>query len=522
MRSKKRFLTIFAAFVFSALIMLCSCSLVVINDGSGEDVSRESGAESIDTGDEDAPKDTEAADTTEKKEELKVSETEADKAKKRVEALMDFDFKKQSFIIATTSNMTFAVDGDSYYDRVLLMRDSMVEEKYNVDIITIYSDAGRISTDLRNAALSDDYFADMISVPAYRIGALASEGLIMNLRSLPFYSVSSQYSDSTVSAAGNGVYADVGAASADFSKIYGVFFNRDIAEKLGFNLDKMVSDGEWTWDSLDRISRRATEELGIIGQGSAAMGNEYTDVVLRSADIRLVDNTLGKPPVISFDSERLESVVEKMCALIYGNPSAYKPQKTATEADFYQLFASGQLLFAIAPLSEMWTFSTLPVSFGILPIPKYEESQSRYFSFTAATANLLAVPSENNKPEMTGVILGALNTASYKLLAEEYTTNCLYNYFRDAKALRSMDAVLDSISFDFSYIYASGTKHLADATYGAVRKARTSANDYATNIINSRLSEANAELARLFGEKTVVDPPASESEDIAEDLYETE
>lgn len=486
-------------------LVLSSCGLIVIGGEkaeTGETLPFDQ-PEGVDTGDAQSG---ETESTPNRGPEA--PETAADRAKKRVGALADLNFSGQSFIVATTSNMTFATDGDNYYDRVLLLRDSIVEEKYNIDIITVFADEGRIETDLRNAALSGDYYADLLSVSEYKIGRLASEGLIMNLRSLPFYSTAQSYSRfSGEAAAGNAIYADIGAASGDFSKIWAVFFNREIAEGLGYDLDLMVKDGEWTWDSFDRISRKAADQLGIVGQGSAMMGNEYTDIVFRSGGERLVDNTLGKVPEISFNSEGIESLVHLSCNLIYGNPAAYKTASGATEDDFFSLFGSGQLLFAMAPLSCMSELSVLDVEWGVLPIPKVSEEQEHYYAYTEGTANVLAVPSENNKFDMTGIIIGALNTASYELLAEEYKTSCLYNYFRSIKAMRSMDAVLGSMTFDFSLLYSSGADLLANATYGAVREARTSVSDYATGLINKRKEAANEQLRRLFGEKTFDEDP---------------
>ena len=499
------------------LLALClvfsSCGLITVGGNEDETKAHETAEAPKNTETDDAPVSASEKSSDSENEAYDEPESAADRAKARVDALASFDFKDQSFIIATTSEMTFATEGDSYYDRVLLLRDSIVEEKYNVDIITISAEEGKIEAELRNAALADEYYADLISVPEYRIGILAAKGLITNLRSLPFYSTSNSYSKySEEGAAGSAIYADIGAASCDFSKIYAVFFNRFAAESLGYDLDSMVSDGEWTWDTFDRIARKANEQFGMVGQGTAAMGNEYTDIVFRSANIKLVDNTLGQTPVISFDSPKLEAVIEQACALIYGNPSSYKPAAGASEDDFFSLFSSGQLLFAMAPLSRMYEFSKCNIEWGVLPIPKADESGEAYYAYTEASANVLAVPSENNKFEMTGVLIGALNTASYELLAEEYKINCLYNYFRNVKAMRSMDAVLDSITFDFTYLYSSGADMLANATHGAVREARTSTSDYATDLINSRKDAANAQLEDLFGSKASPEEPLPERE----------
>lgn len=488
---------IIIAALLALSISLSSCGFIVFPENETETKAQETlKPEDNDENVTEEPTETVATLPQDSQPEDKIS----DRAKERVEALSDFNFKDQSFIIATTSEMTFAADGDSYYDRVLLLRDSIVEDKFNVDIITVATDYVKLETELKTAALAEEYYADLISVPGYKIGTLAVNGLIKNLRSLPFYTPSSSYSrNSGAGIAGNAIFADIGAASCDFSKLYAVFFNRNAAESLGFDLDIMVEDGEWTWDTFDRIARLANEKFGMIGHGTFAMGDEYTDIILRSANMKLVDNPLGETPVISFDSQKLESLVELTCSLIYGNPSAYKPNENSSNSDFYSLFISGQLLFALAPLRYMDEFSKCAIEWGVLPIPKADESQKEYYSYTEGTANVLAVPSENNKSEMTGVLINALNTASYELLTEEYKTNCLYNYFGNIKPMKSMDKLLGSMTFCFSYLYSSGADHLADATYGAVRQARTSTADYATDLINARKDTANRQLEKLFG-----------------------
>ncbi len=487
--------------LLAVVFVLSSCGLVIINDdglNSSETTVIDDSAGTPES-DTEPSKSSEPA-TEDVSGDVTHPENAGDRAKKRVSALSAGDFSGQSFIIATTSKMTFATDGESYYERVLLLRDSIVEEKYNIDIINVYIEDRLIEQELVNSSLAEDYYADLISVPEFRVGGLAAKGIIMNLRTLPFYGTVQSYSkNSSAAYAGNSIYADIGAASTDFSKIYAVFFNRSVAESLGHDIDSMIKDNEWTWESFDKLARKANENLGIVGQGSFAMGDEYTDVVFRSANISLVDNALGKSPTVSFDSERLEVAVEQACALVYGNPSVYKPAAGATALDLYSLFGSGKLLFAVAPLSAMSELANYPIDWGVAPIPKMDEKQDGYYAYTEASASVLAVPSENNKLEMTGLIIGALNTASYELLSEEYKTHCLYNYFRSIKAMRSMDEVLGSITFDFTYLYSSGADLLASATHGAVREARKSTVDYATDLINDRKEKADAQLSELFG-----------------------
>ena len=508
-------------------LSLSSCGFIIVSDGNGKQPEITTAPDTVDAPISGDHQDESTADTS-GTENISEPEKASDRAKKRVDVLQNGDFSGQSFIIATTSKMTFAPEAESYYDMALLLRDSMVEEKYNIEIISVFADDRLIEQELVNSSLAEDYYADLVSVPEYRVGGLAARGVIMNLRNLPFYGTVESYSDNSSAAyAGNAIYADIGAASTDFSKIYAVFFNRSIAEGLGHDIDRMVKDNEWTWESFDKISRMANEKLGIIGQGSYAMDDEYTDVVFRSANISLVDNALGKDPTISFDSVSLEMAVEQACALIYGNPAAYKPAPSAEKNDIYKLFGEGKILFAVAPLSAVSELASCNLDWGIAPIPKMNEEQDRYYAYTEASAAVLAVPSENNKLDVTGLVIGALNTASYELLSEEYKTHCLYNYLPNIKAMSLMDEILQSITFDFTYLYSSGADLLASATHGAVREARKSTSDYATDLINARKEAADAQLGELFGEISFPEdeypvPPETEELPETEDVPDTE
>lgn len=474
-------------------LLLSSCSFVIVHEGSYRDPGR------VDTGDSETVTTAAetAADEPDDGDGDKVTKlSTAEKAKKRLSELAEYDCGGANFIIATASNMTFATDGEDYYDRALLLRDSMIEERYGVDIVTIYVDEGKMASEMRNARLSGDIFADAVSVSEYRVGGLAAEGLIRNLRSLPFWSASASRSSYALeAAAGNAIYADLGAASSDFDKVYAVFYNREIEAKLGIDLVSIVRDGEWTWDEYEKYAMLATSTLGVSGQGSVRGGDEYTDVLFCSEGLSLIDNTLGKTPRISFNSEALEYAVERVCELVYGNPSYYKG------GNFFTDLGEGNLFMGVAPLGNMADVAAECRDFGILPIPKMTIDQEDHFAYTEASAAVLCVTAENNKYEMTGHIINALNTASYEYLAEEYKNHCFYNYFSSEAPLAVFDIITGSMTFDFSYIYSSAVNGLREATFGAVREARTSVSDTATKLISLRMDAVNDRLEELYGSK---------------------
>ena len=128
--------------IISAILVialtLSSCGLIVIGNDEGsrnpQVTETVDSAKSPEGGDLTNNAETDSAGDTAS------PETASDRAKKRVAALQSDNFSGQSFIIASSSQMTFATDVESYYDRALLLRDSIVEEKYNIDIISVYAD----------------------------------------------------------------------------------------------------------------------------------------------------------------------------------------------------------------------------------------------------------------------------------------------------------------------------------------------------------------------------------------------
>lgn len=488
--SEIRFSAALSALLLAVVLLFSSCSFVIVREGSYRDPGMTGETEqttetTVETGDDVDP---------DEKDDGETKLGSAERAKARLGELAEYDCGGANFIIATASNMTFATDGEDYYDRALLLRDAMVEERYGVNIVTIFTSEGSIATEMKNARLSGDVFADAVSVPEYRVGALASEGLIRNLRSLPFWNANASRSSYALeAAAGNAVYADLGAASSDFEKVYAVFYNREVEAALGIDLAQVALDGEWTWDEYEKYALLASSKLGAYGQGSINGGDEYTDAVFWSAGITLIDNRVGKTPRISFDSETLELAVERVCELVYGNASYYKG------SDFFGDLGTGDLFMGIAPLGRISEVAAECRDFGILPIPKFDIDADGYCGYTEASAAVLCVTAENNKYEMTGHILNALNTASYEYLAEEYKKHCFYNYFGSEAPLATFDLVTGSMMYDFSFIYSSGVDGLREATFGAVREARRSVSDTATKLISMRMDEVNDRLEELFG-----------------------
>jgi len=93
--------------------------------------------------------------------------------------------------------------------------------------------------------------------------------------------------------------------------------------------------------------------------------------------------------------------------------------------------------------------------YGIVPYPLYDESQENYITYNFGTAFMSILLSAPD-PEMSAVILEALNAENYKSVAPAYLDVALKGkYSRDDNTAEMLDLILDTTRFDFAFVNES-------------------------------------------------------------------
>ncbi|MCR5783843.1 MAG: hypothetical protein K6G90_14045 [Clostridia bacterium] len=97
--------------------------------------------------------------------------------------------------------------------------------------------------------------------------------------------------------------------------------------------------------------------------------------------------------------------------------------------------------------------------FGILPEPKYDDSQDHYSTYAFPFYPLLSVPVsvKGDKLSMTGFIIEALAAESYKTLTPAFYEKALSaKYVRDEYSFEMLNIILRSRIYDPLYFYNWG------------------------------------------------------------------
>lgn len=454
----------------AALISLESCGFIVINNPKTDETSAMVTS---------AP-DTSAADTTSSG--VSSDATTSEPADPRADAdekltsLHKKSFAGAGFIIASADGgKTIPTDIDDEVSAARLVSYRAVESKYTTKIIPISYTADELYEAARNAVSSGDYLADLLIIPADRLGQFMNGKLLANMNSLPFTDYTgSCYNDSVTSSAmfGSKLLAVSGAANLDFDKLSCVFFDKGLVHE---DIYTLVKNGEWTWDKYREIAKEASGG-NVYGHGSVLSDRDYIDAAALSMGIKYVSNPSGESPTVDYMStdrgKRLAGgIVETLYGLFYTDSS-----QLSAGADASDTFSDGRLAVMTGRLSMIPDIADISTDWGLAPMPKYDKSQKEYISPLKSDAPVFSALVNTTDFGNSGLILEALNVSAEGYLSDIYLSDRVNYMLRDDGSIGSLETILSTASLDFTHMFASGFDTLDDATYGAIYSGVTTRN----------------------------------------------
>jgi hypothetical protein len=291
-----------------------------------------------------------------------------------------------------------------------------VEEKFNTTIIANSTDTAAILADVKTAINSGMYYADLMAIPLSSVGSFWASGALGNLYTLPYASYDADYYHADIieaAHAGEALYAASGAANFNPDHISCVYFNRTLASEAGIgDLYQLVRDGNWTWDKLREYSMSAQRNInGITGLGSYAENAAFIHLAAATHDIEYTSSSNGAVPEVNYldragMSERVKAAVDTMYRILYQDGAILKNTGSAVRS----AFSGGTLLFSVDRLAFIPDISDGKTEWGILPLPKYDASQSSYLSPMPTDSPVFCIPANVTSVENPGLILEGLTS----------------------------------------------------------------------------------------------------------------
>ncbi|MHB1155127.1 MAG: hypothetical protein ACYCWE_19790 [Eubacteriales bacterium] len=349
-------------------------------------------------------------------------------------------------------NFYFAeeITGDAVNDAIY-KRTQQIEEYLNIDITNYAMDyIDKILPELSKTVMagSDTYDLALLHC-ATSLGNYVNDGIVLDWNKVPNIDMEKSYWNQSVKANMqlNGILP---FASNNFiiPDVNSIFFNNNLVEvnNLG-NIYDMVFDGKWTWDKFYEMASTATQDID--GDGNFTDQDQYGFVgeigwqfgsITTSAGQYVLKTDASGVPQLSINTESMITLVEKIDKLVNSDNISYT-WAYATKYDPNAggippvSFDSGRALFYLVPLSLAKTFRETDVDFGIVPLPKLDETQKDYI--TLNWSGFMCVPLTAGDPSFVGNVVELL--AYYN---GEIVIPAFYDILLGQKISRDEDSVL--------------------------------------------------------------------------------
>lgn len=169
-----------------------------------------------------------------------------------------------------------------------------------------------------------------------------------------------------------------------------------------------------------------------------------------------------------YDSERNVEVFDMLVQLAHQNEDVvYYGQDSIQVPE--SAFGNGNSLFATISFAKTSTMRDLKFDWGVIPYPKYDESQEKYHTRASSGMEVFQIPVTSSGREDVGAVLEALSSEGYKSLTPAYYETALkVKYTNGDKTSEMLDLIKDSASIEFALVFASAIGAPTDKFKNAV------------------------------------------------------
>ena len=403
-------------------------------------------------------------------------------------------------ISVVSEEQTGDVINDSIYTR-----QRKVEERFGIEIVEVAGSSA--ANEIRTAVQANTQDYDMTFINLMGAMALAAEGLFLDFKTqIPGVNLDQPWwdqkaiEDMTIN---NKLYYVTGAA--DITRLDGirtVYYNKDLAKEFELgNLYEMVDNGTWTIDKYAEFCQKVKADLdgnGVADEndryGVVSYGELLIDTLVSGCGFKYIAKDKDDLLVSNIDSEIFYNAYETIRHIMHDEDMFYDVRVkkiSAGDRASEQLFLGGHALFYSECMAWTRVLREMEADFGVLPPPKLNEQQDRYYIVTLNPWNM-AVLNNTRDPEFTGNILEALNAASYDTVVPAYVDITLTGKVaRDPDTVRMLELVFENLYYNI-HISDIPTRSTIQSALTGNRASIASALTANQKMVNKLLPKTNA------------------------------
>lgn len=383
------------------------------------------------------------------------------------------------------------VNGEPINDAVW-KRNTLVQERMGVTIVE--HKVPNVVTEITNDIMSNNGTYQIVIGSLKQSGQLATKQYLYEWNDLPYVDLTKSWWDQNAMkdmSIGNTVYFMTGdIVCVDNDAMMGLMFNKDMMSSFsGLKSPYVhVEKDTWTFDVMYEMMQAAVKDLNgdqkmmpehdQYGQSGSSITAES---LFYGAGLTLIKKNAEDMPELGIDVEKTESFLSKCWKICMDTDMSfnYTIQTAYPSAMMNTIFMEKRALFFASTMVNVNALRESDVYFGIVPWPKWDTDQDRYYLFTHNHASMICVPISvpDEKIDMVGAVLEVMASLGKELLTPAYYDITLIGKgMRDAESEPMLDLMFANRVYDLGYIYDWG---------GVWTTLRTTAQSGGTNIASS-------------------------------------
>lgn len=390
------------------------------------------------------------------------------------DGLPELNFEGREFRAAQQTSRTYEfyaeeLTGEGTNDAVY-NRNLTVEGRFGVKIVSVdYDSLSSITTDVATLAKAGTDAYEVVSHYAYRAYVPIHSGVYRNWLDVPNVDFTRPWWNALANEQNtiNG-YLYTATGDVNISSLlttYAIFFDVPVTEKYGITAESLynsVYDGTWTIDHFIGLTSSIYEDSNGNGKrddsdtyGFAAWPGISADAWLPAFDQPISEKDADGFPVAAIMSDKTVSALEKMYHFYYETDGGYGDVGSAEgEVD---MFARDLVCFVPSVFDDAFTvYRYMDSSYGILPYPKWDESQEKYLTNSRDQYTVIGIPifKPDGDLEFIGTVMEALSAESWRSVYPQYYDIALKGkYSLDRDTATMVDLVLAGRNYDFSFLF---------------------------------------------------------------------
>ena len=384
----------------------------------------------------------------------------------------------------TYSMLDFEEETGELLDDKVFQRNRGIEERFNTSMEVTEYDIDEATKHFTTIMMSGEDLYDLTYLRADTLPAPLTDGMFYDLNEISGLRLSEPWWDSAIAEGGTiGDNQSLFFASNYFS-LFGfdatvcVYFN----EKMFQNLDiefpyQLVRDGKWTLDRFYEFAALGANTNGDSSfawtdSGSAVYGvttwSNGFQALLGGAGAYYLEMKDGTP-VLSVTDEHFINTATSLAENLFSREGVFALFNTSdnTKPDHYEvMFQNGRTIMTVAQIKTSSRFRDMEDSFGILPLPKYDEAQDGYSCYISSTQLLMGMPITSTNTERTAILMDALAYESYRdVLPVYYEVKVSQKGLRNEESIEMLDIIRANRYTNFGEVFG-WTNDLQSSVYG--------------------------------------------------------